>query len=109
MPTNPGPGYWWNDQPSGQWLPVADGPLSGPLHLRRSKRPRCPLARDTHTTPCRSMSAPRTPNPGSGTLKTSASAVAGGVAPGVSRTTPLTALPRKEPQTEPSAGLGITA
>ncbi len=32
MPLKPGPGYWWNAQPSGQWSPVAFGPLSGPLH-----------------------------------------------------------------------------
>ena len=51
MPSKPGPGYWWNAQPSGQWSPVAFGPLSGPLHLRRSKLPRWPLASDTHTTP----------------------------------------------------------
>ena len=33
MPLKPGPGYWWNAQPSGQWSPVAFGPLSGPLAL----------------------------------------------------------------------------
>src|SRR5258708_33461252 len=32
--------------PSGQWSPVAFGPLSGPLHLRRSKLTRWPLEPD---------------------------------------------------------------
>ena len=68
MPWKPGPGYWWNDQPSGQWSPVAFGPFSGALHLRRSKLPMWPLPSDTHTTPWLSMSAPRAPKPGSGTL-----------------------------------------
>src|SRR5260221_490204 len=44
MPLKPGPGYWWKAQPSGQWSPVAFGPLSGPLHLRRSNTPIWPLA-----------------------------------------------------------------
>ena len=45
-------------QPSGQWSPVAVGPLST-LHLRRSNSPRWPLASDVQNTPLRSMSAPR--------------------------------------------------
>ena len=36
-------------------------------------------------------------------------AVPGGFAPGDSLTTPLTCLPRNEPHTDPSTGLGITA
>ena len=48
-------------------MPVAFGPLSGPLHLRRSKLPRSPLASETQTTPCESMSPPRGPKPGGGT------------------------------------------
>jgi len=31
-----GPGSWCSVQPSGQCWPVAAGPFSGPLHLRRS-------------------------------------------------------------------------
>src|SRR6266550_2376820 len=66
MPANPGPGYWYSVQPSGHWSPVALGPLSGPLHVRRSKLPRWPLPSDTHTTPLLSMSAPRGPKPSAG-------------------------------------------
>src|ERR1700737_5143603 len=87
---------------------MASGPFNGPLHLRRSKLPRCPLPSDTHTTPLLSMSAPRGPKPGNGTLYTSASAVAGGFAPGSSRTTaPLPANTPTVPHTEPSTGLGM--
>src|SRR5262245_10000720 len=108
MPLKPGPGNLWKDQPSGQWSPVAFGPLSGPLHLRRSKLPRWPLPSDTQTTPLLSMSAPRAPKPGFGTVYTSASAVSGGFDPGTSLTTaPGTAS--VEPQIDPSTGLGITA
>ena len=35
-------------KPSGQWSPVAFGPLSGPLHLRLSKLTRCPLEAEPH-------------------------------------------------------------
>src|SRR6188508_2861655 len=77
MPLKPGPGYWWNAQPSGQWSPVAFGPLSGPLHRRRSNTPICPLASETQTRPCLSMSPPRGPKPGSGTLYCSASDLCG--------------------------------
>src|SRR2546429_1308850 len=48
----PGPGYWWNAQPSGQWSPVAFGPLSGPLQSRRSNTPMWPLASEAQTRPC---------------------------------------------------------
>src|ERR671939_261605 len=107
MPLKPGPGYWKNFQPSGQWSPVAFGPLSGPLHLRRSNSPMWPLASDTHTTPLPSMSAPRAPKPGAGTLYTSVSAVAGGFDPGMTRTT-APGFPIIVPQIDPSTGLGIT-
>src|SRR5207249_10232592 len=97
----------------GQCCPVAVGPLSGPLHLRRSKLARCPLARAAHITPSRSTSAPRGEKPWTGAfglLKggsyTSASAVSGGVAPGLRRTT-APGKPSTDPQTEPS-GAGAT-
>ena len=79
-------------QPSGQCCPVAFGPLSGPLHLRRSKLARWPLASAAQNTPLRSMSPPRGEKPGffaslNGGSYTSAIAVDGGFAPGFSRTT----------------------
>ena len=43
------------------------GSVERSLHLRRSKLARCPLDSDAQTTPLRSISAPRIPNPGSGT------------------------------------------
>src|SRR5580704_18798228 len=92
-------------QPSGQWLPVAFGPLSGPLHLRRSKLPRWPLDSDAQTTPSLSISPPRIPNAGAGTLNTSDSPVAGS-----KRST--AGGPPNTPtvyQIEPSTGDGITA
>ena len=85
---------------------MAFGPLSGPLHLRRSKLPRCPLASDTQTTPLPSMSAPRAPKPGSGTLYTSVNAVSGGWDPGATRTT-APGFPIMAPQIDPSTGLGM--
>jgi len=45
--------------------------------LLRSKLPIWPLASDTQTTPLLSMSPPRGPKPGMGTLNTSASCVSG--------------------------------
>ena len=56
------------------------------------------------------MSPPRMPNPGFGTLNTSASPVSVGSAPGAKRRKP--GVPPNTPtvyQTEPSTGLGITA
>src|SRR5215470_2034513 len=105
MPAKPGPGYLWICQPSGQWLPVAFGPLSGPLHLRRSKLTRWPLDAEPHATPSLSMSPPRMPNAGIGTLYTSDNPVFGSKRrkPGGPPNTPTVY------QTEPSTGLGITA
>src|SRR5205809_244164 len=83
----------------------AVGPLSGPLHLRRSKLPRWPLDSDAQTTPFLSISPPRIPNAGAGTLNTSESPVAGS-----NRRNP--GGPPKMPtvyQIEPSTGDGITA
>ena len=60
-PAWPGPGKRWYAKPSGQWLPVAFGPLSGPLHLRRSKLMKPPFDPEPQTTPFLSMSPPRTP------------------------------------------------
>src|SRR5215469_14134582 len=105
MPAKPGPGYWYKVQPSGHWSPVAFGPFSGPLHLRRSKLPRWPLDSDAQTTPLLSISPPRIPNAGAGTLYTSDSPVAGS-----NRRTP--GVPPNIPtvyQMEPSTGDGITA
>ena len=45
---------------------VEVAPFRGALHLRRSNSPKWPLPSETQTTPCVSMSAPRTPKPGSG-------------------------------------------
>ena len=60
MPLNCGPGILNSVQPSGQSLPLAaSGPLSGPLHLRRSKLAMCPLASGVQTTPSVVMSMPR--------------------------------------------------
>src|SRR5207249_7124054 len=110
-PLNCGPGMGYSVQPSGQCCPVAVGPLSGPLHLRRSKLAKCPLARTVQTTPLRSMSSPRGENPCTsafglfqGSSYTSASAVAGGFDPGFSRTIEP-GKPSTDPQIEPSAGL----
>src|SRR5207253_587558 len=50
-------------QPSGHCCPVAAGPFSGPLHLRRSKLAKWPLASTVQTTPLRSTSRPRGENP----------------------------------------------
>ncbi len=93
---------------------MADGPVSGPVHLRRSKLPKWPLASATHTTPLRSTSMPRGEKPCTaalglfhGTSYTSASVVAGGFDPGFSRTS-IPGKPSEEPQIEPSAGLGMT-
>src|SRR6516165_6619551 len=105
MPSKPGPGYLYKLQPSGQWSPVAFGPLSGPLHLRRSKLTRWPLEAEPHTTPFLSMSPPRMPKAGSGTLYTSDNPVLGSKRRNAGG-------PPKMPvvyQIEPSTGLGITA
>src|SRR6516162_6925852 len=84
---------------------MAFGPLSGPLHLRRSKLPRWPLDSDAQTTPFLSISPPRIPNAGAGTLNTSDSPVAGSNrnTAGVPPNTPTVY------QIEPSTGEGITA
>ena len=58
-PLNCGTGSGYSVQPSGQCCPVAFGPLSGPLHLRRSKLAMCPLASGSQATPLRSISNPR--------------------------------------------------
>src|SRR5258706_7144300 len=53
--------------PSGQALLVAAaGPLSGPLHSRRSKLAKCPLASTAQSTPSVVRSAPRGEKPESG-------------------------------------------
>src|SRR5262245_7986500 len=112
----------YNVQPSGHCWPVAFGPFSGPLHLRRSKLARWPLlANETQMMPLRSASMPfglyaigpvDVLNGGS---YTSVNIVEGGFGPGTS----LTMLPgtksffRGVPyvfaiQIEPSTGLIAT-
>src|SRR5207249_10992902 len=98
--SNPGPGYLWNANPSGQWSPVAFGPLSGPLHLRRSKLISEPFDPEPHTTPFLSMSPPRTPMPSFGMAWNSESLVLGSKRRQPGR--PTNRL--KVYQTEPSVG-----
>src|SRR5439155_25636794 len=101
-----GSGSGYSVHPSGQCCPVALGPLSGPLHLRRSKLARWPLASAVQYTPLRSTSPPRGEYPGIGGSYTSASAVSGGFDPGFNRTT-APGKPSTLPQIEPS-GAGAT-
>ena len=103
MPLKPGPGYLWNVRPSGQWLPVACGPLSGPPAEKAIEHAHVAVASDTQTRPCLSMSPPRGPKPGSGTLYCSASDLCGFLVG--SRRTIAPGLPRSVSRTEPSVGL----
>src|SRR5262245_45038053 len=109
-PLRCGPGIVYSLQPSGHAVPVAAiGPVSGPLHRRRSKLAMWPLASTAHSTPSVVTSAPRGLKPESGffgsfhgTSYISVSFVFG------SKRVAVPGKPNTTAHTVPSKGLGLT-